>query len=224
LVSRNRCTSSIPIVFSSADNPVRLGLVASLNRPGGNITGMAAFIDELTAKRLEMLHEMVPSAKSIGMLADAGTNDSQAREAQRAAAVLGVQLQLLRVSPSEQLETAFAELKRREVKAILLAGSGFFVTREAQLIKLAAQYEMPVSYFRREFVRAGGLFSYGVNILEIYRQAGDYAGRILKGEKPADLPVLQPTRFEFAINLRTARALGLEIPLKLRSFADEVIE
>jgi putative tryptophan/tyrosine transport system substrate-binding protein len=187
-------TATIPIVFSGAGDPVRVGLVASLNRPGGNVTGVTNLGVELGPKRLELMRELMPQAAVIGVV----TN--------------------------HEIDAAFAIAAERRFSGLLIDVSGFFIGRRDQIVALAARYAIPATYSTRDFVEAGGLMSYGHDISESNRQAGVYIGRILKGEKPADLPVLQPTKFEFVINLRTARVLGLEIPPKLLALADEVIE
>jgi len=219
-------TANIPIVFNAGGDPVHFGLVTSLNRPGGNITGVAALLSELVAKKLGLLHELVPKADAIAVLVDPTDPSaaSQISETQQAAHALGQQLLLLRASTDEEIDAAFAMLVQRQAAALLINASPFFVTRAGHLIGLSARHTLPTIYFRREMADAGGLMSYGSSTTEMYGQMGVYVGRILKGEKPADLPVLQPTKFEFVINMKTAKALGLTIPPGILAIADEVIE
>src|SRR5262249_44120211 len=219
-------TSSIPIVFLIGSDPVRAGLVASYNRPGGNITGMNILTDALEAKRLGLLHTLVPQAATIGFLSNPrfASADSQLRDVQEAAHAIGLQIQVLRASTDRELDAAFETITQQRIVALALAADPFFDTRRDKLVTLAARHSVPAIYQFREFVAAGGLMSYGVDSLDNYRQAGVYTGRILKGAKPGDLPILQPTKFEFVINLKTAKALGLDVPLHLQQLADEVIE
>jgi putative ABC transport system substrate-binding protein len=219
-------TATIPIVFSIGGDPVKLGLVPSLNRPGGNITGVNYFQSELGSKRLGLLHELLPKVAVIGMLVNPTFADSEAeiRDATRAALPLGLQIHTVEARAVDEFDTAFATLAQKKVGAILLANDAFFLRERLQLIALAARYDMPAVYFWREFAVDGGLMSYSPSLAQGYRQVGIYVGRILKGEKPADLPVLQPTKFEFVINLKTAKTLGLTFPPGLLAIADEVIE
>jgi putative tryptophan/tyrosine transport system substrate-binding protein len=219
-------TSTIPIVFSAASDPVRLGLVASLNRPGGNITGMGTFNATLLAKRLEILNELVPSAAAMGYLVNP-TNQSadiELQEVSAAAKVLGIELSILNASTEQELDDAFAAAAKMRLRGVVVAGEPFFDSRRERIVTLAAKYAIAASYGFREYVTTGGLMSYGTSITDSYRQAAIYVGRILKGEKAADMPVMQPTKFELAINLKTARTLGLTVPDKLLVAADEVIE
>jgi putative tryptophan/tyrosine transport system substrate-binding protein len=220
-------TTTIPIVFQTGRDPVKDGLVASMNRPVGNVTGVTRLSFTMGPKRLELLHEAVPNATAIGFLVNP-TNLSLAepstRDMQAAAATLGLQLLVLNAGSERELETAFAELVQRGAGALLTDLDLFFYGRRGQLAALAARHAIPVMNGEREMTVAGGLMSYAASLTDSYRQAGVYVGRILKGARPADLPVLQPTVFEFVINLKTAKALGLDLPLKLHAFATEVIE
>jgi putative ABC transport system substrate-binding protein len=219
-------TSTIPIVFLMGSDPVSAGLVESFNRPGGNATGINILTDTLGAKRLGLLHELVPQAATIGVLLNPKfqTADSQLRDLQQAAAAIGLQIHVLRASTDSELYAAFETVTQQRIAALAVTADPFFDTRRDKLVALAARHAVPTIYQFREFVAAGGLMSYGVDSLDNYRQAGVYTGRILKGANPADLPVMQPTKFEFVINLKTAKALGLTFPSGLFSIADEVIE
>jgi putative tryptophan/tyrosine transport system substrate-binding protein len=219
-------TATIPIIFTNGDDPIRAGLVASLNRPSGNLTGVSFLAAELAAKWLELLHELVPSAATIGVLLNPknATAEAALKDAQEAARALGKQIVILNVSAETDLEPAFATLIQRRAEAITVGTDPFFADQRERLATLAARYRIPAIYSLREYAEAGGLMSYGASIKGAYRQAGTYVGRILKGDKPADLPVVQPTKFEFVINLKAAKALGLTIPQSLLATADEVIE
>jgi ABC-type uncharacterized transport system substrate-binding protein len=220
-------TTTIPIVFGVGEDPVRLGLVASLARPNGNLTGINFFVTELDAKRLALLHELLPKAVRIAVLvnpANVPVTESALRALPEAARALGLQIQVLNASTSREIEAAFATLVRDRADALYVAGDAFFTSRRVQLAILAASYRIPASYPSREAVEAGGLMGYATDRVGMYRQVGVYTGQILKGAKPADLPVLQSTKFEFVINLQTARALGLEVPPTLLAHADDVIE
>ena len=219
-------TSTIPIVFTIGDDPVKLGLVASYNRPGGNLTGINIFTTTLEAKRLGLLHELVPQAAAIGVLLNANfpAAERQLRDVQGAARAIGLQIHALRANIDREIEVAFETVASQRIAALAVAASPFFTTRRDKVVALAARHAVPTMYTAREYAVDGGLMSYGIDVPDVYRQIGLYAARILKGAKPADLPVLQPTKFELVINLKTARALGLQIPAKLLALADEVIE
>jgi len=219
-------TTTIPIVFGVGEDPVKLGLVASLARPGGNLTGINFFATELGAKRLALLHELVPKAVRIAVLvnpANIGSTES-IRNIPEAARAMGLQIQVLNASTSREIEAAFATLVRNRADALYIAGDVFFTSRRVQFVTLAAHHRIPASYASRQAVEAGGLMAYDSDRVNMYHQVGAYTGQILKGTKPADLPVLQSTKFEFVINVQTARALGVEVPLHLQQLADVVIE
>src|SRR5208337_4727165 len=219
-------TTSIPIVFSVGADPVQLGLVSSLNRPGGNLTGFNALAGELGAKGLALLHEFVPGTATIGFLENPNNPvfELTTRDVLAAAPVIGVRVQTLKAGTDREIEAAFASLAQARTGALLVGGDLFFFNRIEQIIALAASHAIPTMYLAREFVVAGGLISYGPSITEEYRQVGLHAGRILKGEKPSDLPVIQATKFELIINLKTAKTLGLGISDRLLALADEAIE
>ena len=224
IVARH-ATMTVPIVFATGDDAVRNGLVGSLNRPGANVTGISFFSGELGSKRLELLHQLVPRATTVAMLADPDTPTSAAERAdvEAAAQSKGQQLIALDAKRDGDIETAFATMEQLRANA-LLVGAGALNSRRERIAALAARHALPAMYFTREAVVAGGLMSYGASVSEAYRQAGVYAGRILKGEKPADLPVMRSTKFELVLNLKTAKALGLDVPHSLLARADEVIE
>jgi len=220
-------TTTVPIVFGVAEDPVKLGLVASLARPGGNLTGINYFAAELIAKRLALLHELVPKAVRIAVLvnpANIPATDSELRDIPEAARAMGLQIQVLKASTRSEIEAAFATLVRDRAEALYVAGDTFFTSRRVQFATLAASYRIPASYPTREAVEAGGLMGYATDRVDMCRHVGAYTGQILKGAKPADLPVVQSTKFELVINMQTARALGLEVPSTLIARADEVIE
>jgi putative ABC transport system substrate-binding protein len=219
-------TATIPIVFSTAVDPVEAGLVTSLSRPGGNLTGVTNLSVEVGPKRLELIHELVPTASIIALLTNPTNPNAEivSRDAQEAARTLGLQLRVLNASADRDFETAFATLLQVRAGALLIGADPFFQSRSAQLAGLALRHAVPTIYQYREFAAAGGLMSYGGSLTDSYRQVGVYAGRILKGEKPADLPVQRYTKVELIINLKTAKALGLTVPLPLLTRADEVIE
>lgn len=220
-------TATIPIVFGVAENPVSIGLVANLARPGGNATGINFFLGEVVAKRLGLLHELVPKAVRLGVLvnpANGLTAEATLRDIPEAARTLGLQVQVLKASTGPEIDAGFSAMVRDRADALFIAPDAFFVSRRVQFATLAARDRVPTSCANREMVEAGLLMSYGVNIADMFLQVGIYTGNILKGTKPADLPVLQSTKFEFVINLQTAKALGIEVPLPVQQLADEVIE
>jgi putative ABC transport system substrate-binding protein len=214
-------TQTIPIIFAVVTDPVELGLVASFNRPGGNLTGVSTLNTEIAAKRLELLHKAVPATQSIALLAGV---QAEARLMQSAARTLGLNLQVINLTADAEIAPIFATIAEQQIGAIVLGTSARLRARRDQIVLLAARYALPTMFPFGFDVRAGGLLSYGPEPFEVMRQAGAYTGRILKGEKPADLPVVQPTKFEFVINLRTAKALGFQIPADVLALADEVIE
>jgi putative tryptophan/tyrosine transport system substrate-binding protein len=221
-------TATIPIVFGIGGDPVELGLVASLARPGGNVTGINFFVNEVAAKRLQLLHDLVPKAVRIALLlnpANARVAEATLRDVQEAAPTMGLQVQMtLNANTIGEIDAAFATLAHERPDALFVAPDAFFVSQRAQLAALTARHQIPAAYSVREPVVAGGLMSYGSDLAEMFHQVGVYTGNILKGAKPAELPVLQSTKFDFVINLKTARALGIEVPSALLLIADEVIE
>jgi putative ABC transport system substrate-binding protein len=219
-------TATIPIVFTLGGDPVRLGLVDGLSRPSGNVTGMSVFSGTLLAKRLQVARELVPADALLAALMNPANpeNDSDTKDLQDAARIIGQRLAIVSASADSDFVTSFESAVRQQAKMLLVGNDVFFNSRRDEIVALAARYAVPTIYFQHEAVRAGGLMSYGANIPDIYRNVGIYVGRILKGEKPANLPVVQPTRVELVINLKAAKALGLEIPPGLLAIADEVIE
>jgi len=218
--------AKVPVVFTTGDDPVEAGLVTSLNRPGGNITGIYIFTSVLESKRLELLTQMIPKAALVGVLANPNNTraQSQLAETQEAARRLGLQLQIRNATNPAEFEPAISTFAQEGAGAMIVLADPFFFNLRDRIITLAARYTLPAIYEWREFAMSGGLMSYGTNLGNAYRQAGNYAGRILKGEKPSELPVIQSTKFEFVINSKTAKALGLEVPDRLLALADEVIE
>ena len=219
--------TTIPIVFLAAEDPVRLGLVASLARPGGNLTGINFFSAELVAKRLELLRVLVPAATRVAVLVNPvniSNTESTLRDVEPAARAMGQQIQVLNASTSREIDAAFAPFVRERPDALFVGGDAFLDSRRVQLVQLANHHRVPATYSGREYAEVGGLMSYGSDITDAYRQVGIYTGRILKGAKPADLPVVQSSKFEFIINAQTARMLGLTVPASLLALADEVIE
>jgi putative ABC transport system substrate-binding protein len=225
-IAAKAATSTIPVVFAIANDPVAFGLVASLNRPGGNLTGVSYLSGELGEKRLGLMHELLPKVTDFAVLAHPTYPESAPfiTAAEAAARTLGLRIEVFNASTESEVDTAFAALIARKPGALLLANNPMFTTRRKHIIDFAARYAMPTLYVQREFAEAGGLISYGPSIPDVYRLAGGYAGRILKGDKPSDLPVIQPTKFELVINLKTAKTLGLTIPPGVLAIADEVIE
>jgi putative ABC transport system substrate-binding protein len=226
-VAAVKATATIPVVFAVPEDPVGLGLVKSLARPGGNATGMNFFSVELAAKRLELLRELVPEAKRIGVLINSAEPTiavPNLRDTETAARAMRLQVQVLRASTSREIDAAFAALVSERLDALFISSGPFFTSRRVQLAHLATRHAVPAIHGSRLYAEAGGLMSYGASVLEAYRLVGDYAGRILKGAKPADLPVVQATKFELVVNLQTARTLGLTVPPSLLARADEVIE
>jgi putative ABC transport system substrate-binding protein len=221
-------TSTIPIVFETGGDPIKLGLVTSLNRPGGNVTGAASLATEVIAgKGLELLHELIPAARVVGLLVDPNdpaAAEPQEREVLRAAQTLGLEVRVLNAGAEREFDGVFAKLKELQVSALLISAGVFFTSHTEQLGTLAARHAIPAIYARRGFATAGGLLSYGSDITESYGLAGNYTGRVLKGDKPADLPVQQATKVELIINLKAAKALGINVPLPILGRADEVIE
>jgi putative ABC transport system substrate-binding protein len=226
-VAAKAATATIPVVFGVGGDPVHLGLVASLARPGGNATGINFFNAEVTAKRLRLLHDLVPKAVRVAVLlnpANASTTELTLRDVQEAALAIGLQIQILNASTIDEINAAFASFARERSDALLVVGDAFFTSRRVQLATLTARDRIPTAYAVRELVAAGGLMSYGTDLADMFRQVGVYTGKILKGAKPADMPVVQSTKFEFVINRQTAQALGVEVPPGVLSIADEVIE
>jgi putative ABC transport system substrate-binding protein len=225
-IAAKKATSTIPVVFTSGDDPVQTGLVSSINRPGGNVTGIYNFFSDVETKKLGLLRELVPNAALIATLVNPTfpTTINQTQELHKAADKLGQRIQIINASSEPEIDAAFASAKRLQAGAMLVAADPFFASRRDQIVSLAANYAIPAIYEQRAFAAAGGLMSYGTNLPEGYRQAGIYTGRILKGEKPADLPVVLSNKFEFVINLKVAKTLGLTVSANLISTADEVFE
>jgi putative ABC transport system substrate-binding protein len=218
-------TSQIPVVFGTGADPVRYGLVSSFNHPGGNLTGMNSYIRELTTKVIELLRDLMPRAKTVAALVNSNLfSFTQQSDARRAAASLGLETLVLRADTDSEIEASFVMANQQRLDAVIVTANPFFLTRAKQIKGFAARYGMPTIYPRREFAEAGGLMSYGFDVADGYRRIGNYAGRILNGEKAGDLPVFQPTKFELVVNLKTAKALGLTIPETLLATADDVIQ
>ena len=219
-------TSTIPVVFDTGEDPVKIGLVASFSKPGGNVTGINILTNEIEAKRLGLLHELIPTALTIAMIGhpDTRANDVVLEDLQTAASALGLKLQILKVRSVLEIDNAFASFNQRRPDALLVMANAFFNSRRNQIVQLAAHQAIPAIYENHLFAIVGGLISYGIDLSEVYRQAGIYIGKILNGAKPADLPVIQPTKLELVINLKTAKELGITVPPQLLARADEVIE
>jgi putative ABC transport system substrate-binding protein len=227
ILAAKAATQTIPIIFGVGVDPIKFGLVASLNHPGGNLTGVTQLNIEIEAKQVQLLHDLAPSATTIAFLINPTStaySEAATESAQGAARVLSVRLLVLNASTESAIETAFAKLVEERAGSILVSGDSFLVSKRDQIVALAARHAVPALYHRREFTAIGGLMSYGPSLPEVYSQVGDYTGRILKGAKPADLPVQQSTKFELVINLKTAKALGIKVPQSLLATADEVIE
>jgi putative ABC transport system substrate-binding protein len=225
-LAAKEATREIPVVFTAGFDPIAVGLVASLNRPGANVTGASLYFGQLAAKRLELLHQLIPKSATIGVLLNPNISDagSQWKDVQEAARVIGHQVHAVQAGSEDEFDKAFATLTQLKAGALLVGLDVLFISRRDQLVALAARHAIPAIYPLREFVQAGGLMSYAANSADGYRLAGNYVGRILKGAKPGDLPVVQPTRFDLFINLNTAKALGLTIPETMLATADEVIQ
>jgi putative ABC transport system substrate-binding protein len=225
-IAAKAATQTIPIVFLSGSDPIGAGLVSSINRPTGNVTGIAPMFTLLGTKNLELLHELVPNFTVIGALANLNNPNAehQLRDLQAAARILGQELVVLAGSNEREIDSSFATMAQRQIGALVVTADGFLISRQDQIVALAARYAVPTMYPLSQYVAGGGLMSYGANLPDAFLQTGIYVGRILKGTKPADLPVLQPTKVEFVINLKTAKALGLDVPPKLLALADEAIE
>jgi putative tryptophan/tyrosine transport system substrate-binding protein len=226
ILAAKAVTTTIPIVFGTGDDPVRFGVVGSLSRPGANITGISFLSPAIEAKRLELLHEFAPKATRVAALVNPKFPGFEVRQAavRDATDKLGLQLNVYNVSDESEIDQAFAAMVERKTDALIITTGPFFFRYKERLVKLAELHTLPAAYFSREFVLTGGLMSYGSSIPDVYRQTGIYTGRVLKGEKPADLPILQPTKFDLVINAKTARALSLDVPVPLTVAADEVIE
>jgi putative ABC transport system substrate-binding protein len=225
LAAKN-ATKTIPIVFTLGSDPVKFGLVASLNRPGGNVTGVSLFAYMLDAKRVELMHVLVPGAATIALLANPNNPqaDAQLADVDAAARTFGQKLIILKASSDSDIEEAFAALAQKGVSALLVSADPFFLSRRHQIVAAVVRHAIPAMYEWRQFAEADGLMSYGVDLVDAYRQAGVYVAKVLNGAKPADLPVLQPTKFEFVLNLKTAKKMGIDLPAKLLALADDVIE
>ena len=226
VMAAKAATSTIPIVFSMGSDPIKLGLAASYNRPGGNVTGIDILTATLEPKRLRLLHDLVPAVGTIGFLVDRNFPPAtrQVGDVQEAARTIGIRTEVLRAGSAREIDMAFETIAEQRIRALAVGGSPFLDTRRHQIVALAARHAVPTVYHFREFAEAGGLMSYGIDIVDVYRQVGLYAGQILNGVKPADMPIMLPTKFVLVINLKTAKALGLTVPAGMLSIADEVIE
>jgi putative ABC transport system substrate-binding protein len=225
-VAAKTVTTTIPIIFETGSDPVQIGLVAGLNRPGGNVTGVTSMTHELVAKRLGLLHETIPTAMRFAVLVNPNEPDADniILDLQNAASSIGRQLEFFAARTNREIDAAFANLVLKRPDALFVGSQSLFTNRRAQILTLAARHGLPASYSAREYAEAGGLMSYGTDLVDAYRQGGIYTGRVLKGEKPSDLPVMRASKFEFIINLQTARTLGIEVPPTVLALADEVIE
>jgi putative ABC transport system substrate-binding protein len=225
LAAKN-ATTTIPVVFSTGADPVKMGLVTNVRQPGGNVTGITFFSEELGAKALSLLRELVPGAKRVGLMVNPNNPETPRRstDAVAAARALGLTMEVAYAATPPDIDKAFDSLSERRIGALLLGADAFYGGRIQQVVSLAARHKMPAMYYRREFAEAGGLASYGASVIDAYRQAGVYVARVLKGEKPGELPVMQAAKFEFVLNLKTARALGIDVPMAFSAAADEIIE
>src|SRR5262245_37980096 len=225
LAAKN-ATTTIPVVFSTGADPVKMGLVTNVRQPGGNVTGITFFSEELGTKALSLLRDLVPGANAFGLMVNPNNPETPRRSADvvAAARALGMTMEVVRAATPPDIDKAFDSLSERRVGALLLGADAFYGGRVQQFVSLAARHKMPAMYYRREFAEAGGLASYGASVTDAYRQAGVYVARVLKGEKPGELPVMQAAKFEFVLNLRTARALGIDVPMAFSAAADEIIE
>jgi putative ABC transport system substrate-binding protein len=225
LAAKN-ATTTIPVVFATGADPVKMGLVTNVRRPGGNVTGITFFSEELGAKALSLLRDLVPGAKTVGLMVNPSNPETprRAADAVAAARTLGLTMEVVHAGTPPDIDKAFGLLSERRVGALLLGADAFYGGRIQQIVSLAARHKMPAMYYRREFAEAGGLASYGASVIDAWRQAGVYVARVLKGEKPGDLPVMQAAKFEFVLNLKTARALGIDVPMAFSAAADEIIE
>jgi putative tryptophan/tyrosine transport system substrate-binding protein len=225
LAAKN-ATTTIPVVFSTGADPVKMGLVPNVRQPGGNVTGITFFSEELGAKALSLLRELVPGAKMVGLMVNPSNPETSRRstDAVAAARALGLTMEVAYAATPPDIDKAFDSLSERRVGALLLGADAFYGGRIQQIVSLAARHKMPAMYYRREFADAGGLASYGASVIDAYRQAGVYVARVLKGDKPGELPVMQAAKFEFVLNLKTARALGIDVPMAFSAAADEIIE
>ena len=225
LAAKN-ATTTIPVVFNTGADPLKIGLVTNVRRPGGNVTGITFFAEELGAKALSLLRDLVPGARTVGLMVNPGNPETPRRSAEAVAAAraLGLMMELVYAATPPDIDQAFELLGERRVGALLLGADAFYGGRIRQFVSLAARHKLPAMYYRREFAEAGGLASYGASVVDAYRQVGVYVTRILKGEKPGELPVMQAAKFEFVLNLRTARMLGIDVPMAFSAAADEIIE
>jgi putative tryptophan/tyrosine transport system substrate-binding protein len=225
LAAKN-ATTTIPVVFNTGADPVKMGLVTNVRQPGGNVTGISFFSEELGTKALSLLRDLVPGAKTFGLMVNPNNPETLRRsaDAMAAARALGLTMEVVHAATPPDIDKAFDSLSERRVGALLLGADAFYAGRVQQFVSLAARHKLPAMYYRREFAEAGGLASYGASVTDAYRQAGVYVARVLKGEKPGELPVMQAAKFEFVLNLKTARALGIDVPMAFSAAADEIIE